>query len=115
MSSSSTPLQETRCFDAVVELYAGLGEEDVLAGLWKRKGSVEESRVALAAVQHGYLPRAQNVLTAALRKHDAGGFANSAPRLAVFVCVHWEAGQGEGGAVRACGCVLWYACLRVSA
>ena len=25
-------LQETRCFDAVVELYSGLAEDDILAG-----------------------------------------------------------------------------------
>ena len=67
--------QETRCFDAVAELYADLGEEDVLAGLWKRKGTAEESRAALAAMQHGLLPRAQTSFTNALLKSDKGSYA----------------------------------------
>lgn len=74
-------VQETRCFDAVVELYAGLQEEDILAGLWKRKGAAEETRNALAAVQHGLLPRAQNVLTSAVHKMDSGGYSTSMSEL----------------------------------
>ena len=58
----------------MVELYQDLGEEDVLAGLWKRKGAAEESRAALAAIQHGFLPRAQAVLTSAVAKADKNGF-----------------------------------------
>ena len=74
-TSQGLCVQETRCFDAVVELYAGLGEEDVLAGLWKRKGAAEETRNALAAIQQGFLPRAQHILTSAMHKQDAGGYA----------------------------------------
>ena len=42
--------QETRCFDCLAELYGMLNEDDVLFGLWKRRGSAQ--RDAGSAVLH---------------------------------------------------------------
>ncbi len=61
-------LQETRCFDALAELYSMLNEEDVLFGLWKRRGAAEETRAALSCIQHGVLQQGQDYLLDAIRK-----------------------------------------------
>lgn len=60
--------QETRCFDALAELYGMLNEEDVLFGLWKRRGAAEETRAALSCIQHGMLQQGQDYLLDAIRK-----------------------------------------------
>jgi hypothetical protein len=60
--------QETRCFDALAELYGMLNEEDVLFGLWKRRGAAEETRAALSCIQHGVLQPGQDYLLDAIRK-----------------------------------------------
>ncbi|KAL0051806.1 hypothetical protein WJX82_002492 [Trebouxia sp. C0006] len=52
---------ETRCFDALAELYSDLAEDDILYGLWKRRCIHEATRAGLSLVQHGYLEQAQNV------------------------------------------------------
>jgi len=54
-------VQETRCFDALAELYSDLSEDDILYGLWKRRCIHEATRAGLSLVQHGYLEQAQNV------------------------------------------------------
>ncbi len=54
-------LQETRCFDALAELYSDLSEDDILYGLWKRRCIHEATRAGLSLVQHGYLEQAQDV------------------------------------------------------
>ena len=54
-------MQETRCFDALAELYSDLSEDDILYGLWKRRCIHEATRAGLSLVQHGYLEQAQNV------------------------------------------------------
>ncbi|EIE23491.1 hypothetical protein COCSUDRAFT_65942 [Coccomyxa subellipsoidea C-169] len=59
---------ETRCFDALAELYSMLNEEDVLFGLWKRRGAAEETRAALSCIQHGVLQQGQDYLLDAIRK-----------------------------------------------
>ena len=66
--------QETRCFDALADLYAGLAEGDVLAGLWKRRGAADETRAALSLLQHGAAERAQGALVDALRRVASGGY-----------------------------------------
>lgn len=43
--------EESRCFDALAELYNVMGEEDILAGLWRRRGAAESTRVGLALLQ----------------------------------------------------------------
>ncbi len=53
--------QETRCFDALAELYSDLSEDDILYGLWKRRCIHEATRAGLSLVQHGYLEQAQDV------------------------------------------------------
>ena len=64
--------QEMRCFDALAELYTHLGEEDVLAGLWKRKSAAHETRELLAHLQHGLLERTQDLCLDSLERHKAG-------------------------------------------
>lgn len=54
-------VQETRCFDALAELYSHLSEDDILYGLWKRRCIHEATRAGLSLVQHGYLEQAQDV------------------------------------------------------
>ena len=54
-------LQETRCFDALAELYSDLSEDDILYGLWKRRCIHEATRAGLSLVQHGFLEQAQDV------------------------------------------------------
>lgn len=64
--------QEPRCFDALQSLYGALGEEDVLAGLWKRRCGTEDTRHGLALVQQGMLDPAQEVFLDATRKARDG-------------------------------------------
>lgn len=45
-----------------------LNEEDVLFGLWKRRGAAEETRAALSCIQHGVLQPGQDYLLDAIRK-----------------------------------------------
>ena len=59
--TDNTCLQETRCFDALAELYSDLSEDDILYGLWKRRCIHEGTRAGLSLVQHGYLEQAQDV------------------------------------------------------
>ena len=66
--------QETRCFDALAELYGMLNEEDVLAGLWKRRGTADETRAALSCLQHGLTQAGQDWLLEAMRKASVGAF-----------------------------------------
>lgn len=60
-------LQETRCFDALAELYSDLSEEDILYGLWKRRCIHESTRAGLSLVQHGYLEQAQDVFLESMK------------------------------------------------
>jgi transformation/transcription domain-associated protein len=53
--------QETRCFDALAELYKQLSEHDVLAGLWKKRCASDETRTGLSLMQQGQLEPAQRV------------------------------------------------------
>ena len=69
---------EARCVDALADLYAGLAEGDVLAGLWKKRAAADETRAALSLLQHGAAERAQGALVDALRKAATGGFGPGA-------------------------------------
>ena len=66
--------QETRCFDCLAELYGMLNEDDVLFGLWKRRGAALETRAALSCIQHGMLVRGQDFLEEAINKNQAGAY-----------------------------------------
>ena len=72
MHTKRSSLQESRCFDALADLYSLLGEEDMLAGLWKRRAACEETRVALAAAAHGLAESAQSALLNVLRRGANG-------------------------------------------
>jgi hypothetical protein len=61
-------LQETRCFDALAELYKMLNEEDVRYGLWKRRTITPDTRAGLSLIQHGFWQRAQEVFYNAINK-----------------------------------------------
>ncbi|XRB06256.1 transformation/transcription domain-associated protein [Pycnococcus provasolii] len=78
---------EIRCFDALAELYHLLGEDDNLFGLWKRRARFPETRQILTLVQHGLLPRAQEVLEDMLSKHQ-GSQLPQGPHKAEIVL--WE-------------------------
>jgi len=58
--------QETRCFDALAELYTDLGEDDIMFGLWKRRGATDETRLGVGQLQHGMLEQAQTTFLDAL-------------------------------------------------
>jgi transformation/transcription domain-associated protein len=74
-------VQETRCFDALAELYGMLNEEDVLCGLWKRRGAADETRAALSCIQHGVLQAGQDFLLDAISKAALGEFPAPSPGL----------------------------------
>lgn len=50
------------------DLYGALGEEDMLAGLWKRRCRSEDTRAGMALMQTGMLPAAQDVFLDAITK-----------------------------------------------
>ncbi|KAH7432383.1 hypothetical protein KP509_07G020000 [Ceratopteris richardii] len=66
--------QETRCFDALAELYRSINEDDVRFGLWKRRPITLETRSGLSLVQHGFWQRAQDVFYQAMSKATQGGY-----------------------------------------
>ncbi|KAJ7563398.1 hypothetical protein O6H91_03G108600 [Diphasiastrum complanatum] len=68
--------QETRCFDALAELYRLLNEEDVRYGLWKRRTITPETRAGLSLVQHGYWQRAQDIFFQAMSKATQVSYNN---------------------------------------
>ena len=70
--SPTACLQETRCFDALAELYSALSEEDVLFGLWKRRCGNEETRSALSMMQHGNLEQGQEMFETCIQKAAQG-------------------------------------------
>lgn len=66
--------QETRCFDALAELYRLLSEEDVRYGLWKKRTITPDTRAGLSLVQHGMWQRASDVFYMAMNKATQGSF-----------------------------------------
>ena len=81
-------LQETRCFDCLAELYGMLNEDDVLFGLWKRRGAANETRAALSCIQHGMLVRGQDFLEEAINKSQAGAYSGG--EQPICHCIHSE-------------------------
>ena len=62
--------QDNRCFDALTHIYRLLNENDMHAGLWRRRCSVLETRVALSLSQHGLWSEAQDVLFRVIEKNS---------------------------------------------
>lgn len=60
------------CADALTELYAELGEEDLFYGLWRRRCLHEETNAAIALEQNGLWPRAQEMYELAQGRVKAG-------------------------------------------
>ena len=53
--------QDERLYNSLAELYKLLGEDDLYYGLWLRRASMEESRIALSLSQMGMWQRAQEM------------------------------------------------------
>lgn len=79
-------LQETRCFDALAELYSELSEDDILYGLWKRRCVHESTRAGLSFVQHGYLEQAQEVFLNSMQIDTSVVAPNGEPEQHL----HWQ-------------------------
>ncbi|GAX77356.1 hypothetical protein CEUSTIGMA_g4802.t1 [Chlamydomonas eustigma] len=63
---------ETRCLDALLDLYRGVSDEDQMCGLWRRRCQSELTRVGLSLVQAGQLERAEDILGEAIRTATLG-------------------------------------------
>jgi len=70
--------QETRCFDALAELYKQLSENDVLAGLWKKRCKTPDTRVGLSCIQHGRWEDGQRIFHAAITRAASSKGATAA-------------------------------------
>lgn len=68
LTNNLITIQETRCFDALAELYRMLNEEDVRYGLWKRRTITPDTRAGLSLLQHGLWQRAQDIFYNAMNK-----------------------------------------------
>lgn len=79
---------ETRCFDALAELYRLLNEDDVRYGLWKRRAITADTRAGLSLVQHGFWQRAQEIFFQAMTKATQGTYNNGSTSKAEM-CL-WE-------------------------
>ena len=88
--------QETRCFEALADLYGALGETEMLAGAWQRRGAADETRAALSCLQHGQLERAQALLADALRRAASGWPAFPGARGMPAGC-NWQVPPGAYG------------------
>eukprot|EP00958_Prasinococcus_capsulatus_P028071 scaffold6247_cov416-Prasinococcus_capsulatus_cf.AAC.17 len=79
--------QEGRCFDALAEMYRLLGEDDMLAGLWRRRCVARETKVGLSLIQHGLWQQAQEVFYGALHRTYQGDLQNGPSK--AEICL-WE-------------------------
>lgn len=64
---------DMRCFDALCHLYRALAEDDMAFGLWHRRALADETRVALALGQHGFLTQAQLQFLELMGRGVSGG------------------------------------------
>ena len=64
---------DMRCFDALCHLYRSLAEEDMAFGLWHRRAIADDTRVALALRQHGFLTQAQLQFLELMGRGVSGG------------------------------------------
>jgi transformation/transcription domain-associated protein len=82
---------DMRCFDALCNLYRALAEDDMAFGLWHRRAISEDTRVALALRQHGFLTQAQLQFLELMGRGVSGGIQGE---------------QQEGQRARGC-CAVW--------
>ena len=68
--------QETRCFDSLSELYRQLNEFDMLAGLWKKRCTVPETKNGLSCYQHGQWEECQMLFSGAISHSIAARTGN---------------------------------------
>ncbi|ERN04635.1 hypothetical protein AMTR_s00268p00016240 [Amborella trichopoda] len=80
-------VNETRCLEALAELYRLLNEEDMRCGLWKKRSITAETKAGLSLVQHGYWQRAQNLFYQAMSKATQGTYNNTVPKAEMSL---WE-------------------------
>ncbi|KAM7251269.1 hypothetical protein ACFE04_023152 [Oxalis oulophora] len=73
-------MNETKCFEALAELYRLLNEEDMRFGLWKKKSVNAETKAGLSLVQHGYWQHAQSLFYQAMIKATQGMYNNTVPK-----------------------------------
>jgi transformation/transcription domain-associated protein len=64
---------DMRCFDALCHLYRALAEEDMAFGLWHRRAAADDTRIALALGQHGFLVQAQLQFLELMGRGVSGG------------------------------------------
>ena len=64
---------DMRCFDALCHLYRALAEEDMAFGLWHRRAVADDTRIALALGQHGFLVQAQLQFLELMGRGVSGG------------------------------------------
>lgn len=69
---------DMRCFDALCQLYRSLAEDDMAFGLWHRRASADDTRVALAMQQHGFLTQAQTHFLELMGRGVSGGIQGKA-------------------------------------
>ena len=74
---------DMRCFDALCHLYRSLSEDDMAFGLWHRRAMAEDTRVALALRQHGFLTQAQSHFLELMGRGVSGGIQGE-PALALM-------------------------------
>lgn len=67
-----SPLVRESNLDALVELYAGLQEDDLFYGTWRRRCQFVETNAALSYEQNGMWDKAQNMYEAAQIKARTG-------------------------------------------
>ena len=79
--------QDTRCFDALADLYRLLGEHDMIAGLWRKRCNAKETASGLALMQHGMYARAQDVFSNCLTQVYDGNFQEAMKK--AEICL-WE-------------------------
>ena len=78
---------ETRCPEALVDLYKGVGDEDAMYGLWRQKCSNDLTRASLTMIQAGKWERSQELLGEIMRQSHQGLLVSSVvPRSAFISC-----------------------------
>jgi transformation/transcription domain-associated protein len=75
--SINTPSVRESTLDALVELYAGLQEDDLFYGTWRRRCQYVETNAALSFEQHGMWDKAQAMYEAAQIKARTGALPYS--------------------------------------
>ena len=78
---------DMRCFDALCHLYRSLAEDDMAFGLWHRRAMADDTRMALALRQHGFLAPAQLQFLELMGRGVSGGVQGE-QSAATKLCTH---------------------------